>query len=122
MNGAFDTSGFYFHDAAVQTNGVDDPAKQRADQRIRLVSNIRTFPSRLPHFRGEGQNLLDFSIAKTFTINERVRLQFRSEFLNAINHAQLDNPSLDPTSSNFSKITQQLNLPRQVQMGLKLIF
>ena len=30
----FDTSGFYFHDAAVQTNGVDDPAKQRADQRI----------------------------------------------------------------------------------------
>ena len=28
----FDTSGFYFHDAAVQTNGVDDPAKQRADQ------------------------------------------------------------------------------------------
>ncbi len=26
----FDTAGFYFHDAAVQTNGVDDPAKQRA--------------------------------------------------------------------------------------------
>ena len=27
----FDISGFYFHDAAVQTNGVDDPVKQRAD-------------------------------------------------------------------------------------------
>ena len=27
----FDISGFYFHDAAVQTNGVDDPTKQRAD-------------------------------------------------------------------------------------------
>ena len=44
----FDTSGFYFHDAAVQTNGVDDPAKQRADQRIRLAKNIRYFPTRLP--------------------------------------------------------------------------
>ena len=42
----FDISGFYFHDAAVQTNGVDDPAKQRADQRIRLANNIRTLPSR----------------------------------------------------------------------------
>ena len=38
----FDTSGFYFHDAAVQTNGVDDPVKQRADQRIRLANNVRT--------------------------------------------------------------------------------
>ena len=28
----FDMSGFYFHDAAVQTNGVDDPAKQRAER------------------------------------------------------------------------------------------
>ena len=43
----FDTSGFYFHDAAVQTNGVDDPAKQRADQRIQLASNIRTHPDAL---------------------------------------------------------------------------
>ena len=40
----FDTSGFYFHDAAVQTNGVDDPAKQRADQRIRLANNVRDDP------------------------------------------------------------------------------
>ncbi len=44
----FDISGFYFHDAAVQTNGVDDPAKQRADSRIRLANNVRYFPSRIP--------------------------------------------------------------------------
>ena len=48
----FDISGFYFHDAAVQTNGVDDPAKQRADQRIRLANNIRTLPSRWDGLRG----------------------------------------------------------------------
>src|SRR5262249_43823648 len=41
----FDTSGFYFHDAPVQTNGADDPPKQRGDQRIQLVNSIRTLPS-----------------------------------------------------------------------------
>ena len=46
-NPVFDISGFYFSDAAVQTNGVADPVKQRADQRIRLVNNIRYFPSRV---------------------------------------------------------------------------
>ena len=43
----FDISGFYFHDAAVQTNGVDDPVKQRNDQRIHLANNVRYFPSRI---------------------------------------------------------------------------
>ena len=46
-NPVFDVSGFYFSDAAVQTNGVHDPVKQRNDQRIRLVNNMRYFPSRV---------------------------------------------------------------------------
>src|SRR4029453_3261618 len=52
-NTVFDIRGFYFHDAAGQTNGVDDPAKQRADQRIRLANNIRYFPSPLPGLRSQ---------------------------------------------------------------------
>ena len=47
----FDISGFYFHDALVQTNGVDDPVKQRADTRIRLANNLRYFPSRVDGLR-----------------------------------------------------------------------
>ncbi|MPZ17413.1 MAG: hypothetical protein GEV06_05830 [Luteitalea sp.] len=46
----FDTSGFYFQDEAVQTNGVVDPAKQRSDERIRLANNIRTLPTRPDQF------------------------------------------------------------------------
>src|SRR5688572_6496917 len=42
---AWDVSCFYFHDALVQTGGVDDPAKQIADQRIVLGNNVRYFPS-----------------------------------------------------------------------------
>jgi len=37
-----DTSGFYFNDVTVQTNGVG-PAQQRNDSRINLSNNIRTF-------------------------------------------------------------------------------
>ena len=88
----FDISGFYFHDAAVQTNGVDDPTKQRADSRIRLANNVRYFPSRIPGLRGQGLNLWDISIVKQVQINGRVRAQFNVEFLNAFNHPVFNNP------------------------------
>ena len=122
VDNTFDTSCFYFHDAAVQTNGVDDPVKQRADQRIRLASNIRTFPSRLPGFRGQPLNLWDLSMIKNFSVTEGLKFQIRGEFLNAFNHPQFADPSTDPTSSGFAKTTGQTNLPRNVQIGLKLIF
>jgi hypothetical protein len=122
VDATFDTSCFYFHDAAVQTNGVDDPVKQRADQRIRLSSNIRTFPSRITAFRGQPLNLWDLSLIKNFSITERLKLQTRAEFLNAFNHPQFADPNTDPTSSSFAKTTGQNNLPRNVQVALKLIF
>jgi len=122
VDNTFDTSCFYFHDAAVQTNGVDDPAKQRADQRIRLASNIRTFPSRLPGFRGQPLNLWDLSMIKNFSVTEGLKFQIRGEFLNAFNHPQFADPNTDPTNSGFAKTTGQNNLPRNVQIGLKVIF
>jgi hypothetical protein len=118
----FDVSGFYFHDAAVQTNGVDDPAKQRADQRISLSNNLRYFPSRLPGFRGQNLNLWDISMLKKIRIVEGLQLELRGEFLNAFNHVQFNDPETNPTSANFGRVTGQANLPRNVQIGLKLIF
>jgi hypothetical protein len=122
VDGTFDTSGFYFSDAAVQTNGVVDPAKQRADTRIRLGDNIRYFPSRLPGFRRQPLNLWDLSMIKNFSITETIKFQLRGEFLNAFNHPQFGDPNTDPTSSNFGKVTGQNNLPRNVQIGLKVVF
>lgn len=118
----FDISGFYFHDAAVQTNGVDDPAKQRADSRIALASNLRYFPSRLPGLRGQNLNLWDISVMKKIKIYERLTFELRGEFLNAFNHVQFNDPETSPTSANFGRVTSQANLPRNVQIGLKLIF
>jgi hypothetical protein len=118
----FDVSNFYFHDAAVRTNGVDDPAKQRADQRISLANNIRYFPSRLSGFRGQNLHLWDISVMKKIRIVEGLNLELRGEFLNAFNHVQFSDPETNPTNANFGRVTSQANLPRNVQIGLKLIF
>jgi hypothetical protein len=122
LNRTFDTSGFYFSDAQVQTNGVVDPAKQRNDPRINLANNIRTFPTRLPGFRGQPLNLWDISVIKNIAFTETVKFQLRGEFLNAFNHPQFEDPNTDPRNSNFGRVTGQNNLPRNVQIGLKLLF
>jgi hypothetical protein len=108
---AFDITGFY-------TGGVVNPN----DPAIRLASNIRTFPSRLPGLRGQDLNLWDLSLIKNIPITEKVKLQLRGEFLNAFNHAQFDDPNTDPTSTEFGKITEQANLPRNVQLAIKITF
>ena len=43
--------------------------------------------------RGPGLNTLDFSALKTFPIKERVKLEFRSEFINLTNTPILNSPS-----------------------------
>src|SRR6476661_2411476 len=89
-------------DAAVQTNAVDEPTRQRADARIRLVNNIRTFPSRLAGVRRQRLNLWDISIVKQVPPGGRVRAQFNIGFLNAFNHT-----GTDPATADFGKMTSQ---------------
>lgn len=118
----FDISGFYFTDAAVQTNGVVDAGKQRNDPRIQLSGNYRTLPSRFSGFRGTGLNMADLSVSKKFSFTETIKLQLRGEFLNAFNTPFFDNPNLTPNNANFGRVTSQNNLPRDVQIGLRLVF
>ena len=117
----FDISGFYFHDAAVQTNGVDDPAKQRADQRIQLVRNIRTIPSRWDGLRGPRYTNWDMSFVKGLEVG-RLRAQIHIELYNAFNDVFYNTPNLSPTSADFGKVTSQNNLPRNIQIGTKIMF
>jgi hypothetical protein len=117
----FDTSGFYFHDAAVQTNGVDDPAKQRADQRIQLANNIRTIPTRWDGLRGQDFVNWDMSFVKALEFG-RVRAQFNIELYNAFNNVFYNTPNLTPSSAEFGKVSSQNNLPRNLQVGMKMVF
>jgi hypothetical protein len=87
-----------------------------------LGMNLRTFPLRLSGVRNNGINNFDLSAIKSGRIRERATLQFRTEWINAMNHPLLGNPTMDPTSSAFGVITAQNNNPRRIQLGLKLVF
>jgi hypothetical protein len=59
---------------------------------------------------------------KNTRINERYSIQFRAEFLNALNHANFAPPNTSPTSSAFGQVTAQRGFPRRLQMTTKFIF
>lgn len=116
--------GFYFQDATVQTNGALDYTKQRNDTRINLANNIRTLPTRVSNLRGQPINLVDLSVIKNFAFTETVKLQLRIEALNAFNHWHFNAPDLNPRNATFGRVnnSSQVHLPREYQIGLKLMF
>jgi hypothetical protein len=118
----FDTTGFYFNDSAVQTNGQVDPAKQRADQRIQLANNVRYWPHRLGNLRSQMLNEWQMSFVKKVNVTPRVRGQINLELLNAFNQTIFSAPETNPTSANFGKVTSQFNLPQSLQLAFKLLF
>jgi len=70
----------------------------------------------------------DFALLKRFYLRSDERyLQFRSEFFNAFNHPNFDNPNVTVTSSTFGKITSAgvqdtRASSRQIQFALRLVF
>jgi hypothetical protein len=60
-------------------------------------------------------------VNKNFTITERARVQFRSEFFNLLNHTNLGIPNQQANSTAFGSITGTFPA-RQVQFGLKLLW
>ena len=80
---------------------------------------------------GPGTKQIDLSIFKNFQLTEGVRLQFRTEFFNAFNTPQFNNPrgaGLRVGAAAMGRITRAGSEPtlqrtqRQVQMALKLFF
>ncbi|MFN0119462.1 MAG: TonB-dependent receptor domain-containing protein [Blastocatellia bacterium] len=116
--------GFYFQDATVQTSGALDYTKQRNDARINLANNIRTLPTRVSNLRNQPISLLDLSMIKNFAFTERVKLQLRIESLNAVNRWHYNPPDLNPRNATFGRVnnSSQVHLPREYQIGLKLMF
>jgi len=75
--------------------------------------------------RGPGQNNWDMSIAKETTVgglSEGARLEFRTEFFNAFNHAQFADPGVAFGTPAFGIINSTSVNPRLIQFALKYIF
>ncbi|MGH9939392.1 MAG: TonB-dependent receptor domain-containing protein [Blastocatellia bacterium] len=82
---------------------------------------------------GPRLHIVDFSVSKATKLTERVALQFRAEFFNLFNHANLSLPNVDFNSAAFGSISETPDVtagnprlgeggPRVIQFGLKLIF
>jgi len=71
--------------------------------------------------RGPGLVNFDFSLFKTFTVREGVKMEFRSEFFNLLNHPNFGLPNQFVDSPQAGIITTAAP-PRQIQFALKLLF
>jgi hypothetical protein len=74
---------------------------------------------------GPGQQNFDISLAKRTPLHhlgDAGNLEFRTEFFNALNHAQFANPDINVSDPTFGQITATSVNPRVVQFALKLKF
>ena len=81
---------------------------------------------------GPGVVNLDYAVMKETTIKEQVRLQFRAEFFNLLNHANFALPNASAfvqtvngggaPNPTFGKITATTTSSRQIQFALKILF
>jgi hypothetical protein len=91
--------------------------------------------------RGFGATQVDFAVQRQFSLTEKLRLNFRSEFFNMFNHPNFGSPNNSLTSPLFGLSTQtlasslgsgganggfnplyQIGGPRSIQLALKLQF
>ena len=72
--------------------------------------------------RSDGARNLDMTVSKNIQIYERLHLQIRGEFFNLTNTVRFAPPNQSFGNAQFGQVTSQLNQPRIVQFGLKLVF
>jgi hypothetical protein len=70
---------------------------------------------------GPGQAVLDFALYKDFSLGERLKLRFRAEAFNLLNHPNFGLPSTTIGTENSGKIGRAFE-PRDIQFGLKIVF
>jgi hypothetical protein len=80
-----------------------------------------------PTLRGQGINNWDIAIFKTtnFGPEDKLGLQFRTEFFNTFNRVQFGPPNTACCTANnasFGIVSSQLNSPRLIQFALKFVF
>jgi hypothetical protein len=123
LNSSFNVNNFDMTDISnaradkkyIDTSKIIDPAKinryARGDA-PRLLSTLRNFPSYNE----------DVSLQKNFVPVERMRVQFRAEFLNLFNRHRFSGFNTNPASPLFGQISGVSDDRRQIQFGIRADF
>jgi hypothetical protein len=64
----------------------------------------------------------NLSLFKKFQIKENQKVELRAEAFDVFNHPNWSTPGLNPTASNFGKVTSMTNLSRNLQLSLRYAF
>jgi hypothetical protein len=87
---------------------------------LQLSDNLRTFPLYLSSVSTGFYNDWDASLSKAFPVRERLRVQFRADATNFLNHSSGWNaPNVSPTSSAFGQVTSVYSMPRAFQLSIR---
>ena len=86
-----------------------------------LTAEFGNAEVRNPNERGPWFLNENISIARTFGI-QKTRLELRFEAFNLLNRTIWGTPDSTITSANFGRVTTLANLPRQIQLGVRLEF
>ena len=87
-----------------------------------LGANLVAFSPRFNGIRSEAYNSWDMSLLKHMKFHEQRQLEFRAEALNVLNQVTFGVPNTTPNSTIFGQVTAQRNVPRRLQLTLRLQF
>lgn len=71
---------------------------------------------------GPGVQTTDLSVVRSFSIRERLHLETRAEFFNALNHTNLGTPNRFVNTAGFGSITEVTTPGREIQLNARLSF
>jgi hypothetical protein len=103
---------------SLQRDGTIDPTKtwfnidagfERDANKQPAAFQKRSFPFRIDGVRGTPMSLVNANVGRNVPLGGRRQLQLRVDVQNLFDSVQWGNPNLDPTSTNFGKITTATN-------------
>jgi hypothetical protein len=109
---------------AIQRNENNWFNRDRNCYRQLLPFELIQLPARFHQIRSHTAPQLDVMLSKRFPFGDRYELEFRGEAFNATNTPlRGDPPSTNPSDPQFGILpVQQLNFPRNIQLGMRLRF
>jgi hypothetical protein len=72
--------------------------------------------------KSDGAANFDTAVSKSVPLNDRCRLNFKAEIFDLFNHPQFALPVVDLSSPSFGQVQNQRNLPRTIQLAMRITF